>query len=60
VPDRAGGVRAQRDQIVPEPTVRVHIGQIRIEGAPAKAPVRFARPRPSLGLADYIQRRQGR
>lgn len=59
-PDRSGAVRAQRDQVVPAPTVRVHIGHIRIEGAPAKARPRFARPRPSLGLADYIQRRQGR
>jgi hypothetical protein len=59
-PDRAAAARPSRDQIVPAPTVRVHIGQIRVEGPPAAPRPRFSRPSPSLGLADYIQRRQGR
>lgn len=55
-PRHAGG-----DDDAP-PTIRVSIGRIRIEGpAPASAKAaRFHRPAPTLTLANYAQRRNGR
>lgn len=62
-PERQGAGRSLRDEAGrPPPPVKIHIGQIRVDGqAAAPAPrAWFARPRPMLGLGDFIERRQGR
>jgi hypothetical protein len=55
----ARGSRAETDQAAS--AVQIHIGRIRIDGPPAPQPSRgrFARPRPALGLAAYIDNRRG-
>lgn len=59
-PDLPRRTSANQDTPV---TVRVNIGRIRIEGAPAKTQPQarsFRRPAPALTLVQYAQRRSGR
>ncbi len=57
--DRAAFARPARGQAADPPAIRIHIGQIRVDGPPAAPGPRFSRPVPRLGLAAYIERRQG-
>ena len=57
--DRAAFARPARGQAADPPPIRIHIGQIRVDGPPAAPGPRFSRPVPRLGLAAYIERRQG-
>jgi hypothetical protein len=61
-PEGPVGGRSLRDEASRPPAMKIHIGQIRVDG-PAATPApraRFARPRPKLGLGDFIERRPGR
>jgi hypothetical protein len=54
---RAGSGRSE----AASPTVKVHIGRIRVDGAAKSAPrSRFSRPAPTMALSDYLGRRYKR
>ena len=57
--DRTAAVPGTRHQEPAAPSVKIHIGRIRIDGsAPSTPRPRFARPRPTLGLEQYIRNRR--